>query len=174
MRRRFSSGECPFSGTIASHGACSEAVRGVARVPFCGELSLPFRVVRISRLSGNSDTTACRATAQVKVRRRGHPGSQCGNGGESARNATRASLLERRPSFSCWSLASQLLVGGGFSLSPLRLPRPVSLVSGPLPYAGRMLLPGALCCLGRPVFFFGSLFITGALYIAIAVPICRR
>jgi len=172
MRRRFSSGECPFSGPFASHGARSGAIRGVARVPLCGELSLPFRVVRISRLSGNSDTTACRTTAQVKLRRRGHPGSQCRNGRDAARNATRASLMERRPSFSAlvtglpaiWVEVFTSHLSGYLGRSPL--------------FQGRSRFRGGCSCRvpllsGLAGVLSSSLFITGALYIAIAVPISR-
>lgn len=100
-----------------------------------------LRVVRISRLIGNSDTTACCTGWQVRPAsagiRIGSPGTPRPRQKAPGRTKRR-SVKERRFAFLCWSLASQQILGGGYvHRASRRLSRPVS------PFEGRFVGGGS-------------------------------
>jgi len=113
---------------------------------FGGELALPFRVARVSRLIGKSDTTANRHCWQVRFWGRLPAKSSIGAPGSP----------KCKKRHSIWSGASLSCAGHwppksscGRWLSPpclLQTSRPVHPFWGPLRW--RLLLPGACCALG--------------------------
>ncbi len=148
-----SSGDALPMGAFVTRGQSMVQAGGRNFLPQRRAFTAHFWVVRISRLIGNSDTTASCIVWQVAsswesgtigtsiTRTDSAPGS------ESPRHTKRRSLKERRFAFPCWSLASQQITGGGcIHRAYRRLSWPVS------PFQGRS---WADALAGRLLFFWG-------------------